>query len=131
MKPSTLLCAALVLAAPAAADDADRGRTLFAAQCAGCHGPEARGDGPLAGVLLVAPPDLTALAAEAGGVFPAGRVMRRIDGKTDVLAHGGPMPVFGLLLEGPSEAVDTPDAGEIVVPEAIADLAAYLATIQR
>ena len=37
-----------------------RGATLFAANCTACHGPEARGNGPLAASLPVAPADLTA-----------------------------------------------------------------------
>ncbi len=36
------------------------GAALFAARCAICHGPEARGDGPVAKSLPVAPADLTA-----------------------------------------------------------------------
>lgn len=34
--------------APAAPPDLPRGRQLYAAQCASCHGPDGRGDGPLA-----------------------------------------------------------------------------------
>ena len=37
-----------------------RGASLFAANCSSCHGPEARGDGPLAKSLPVPPADLAA-----------------------------------------------------------------------
>jgi mono/diheme cytochrome c family protein len=38
---------------------ADRGRKLFAAECAGCHGERGRGDGPAAAKLKVPPRDFT------------------------------------------------------------------------
>ena len=37
-----------------------RGASLFAADCTACHGPEARGNGPLATSLPIPPADLTA-----------------------------------------------------------------------
>jgi mono/diheme cytochrome c family protein len=40
--------------------DADRGRMLYAANCASCHGPRGGGDGPGAASLLPAPSDLSA-----------------------------------------------------------------------
>jgi mono/diheme cytochrome c family protein len=38
--------------------DLERGRALFAASCAGCHGPSGEGDGPGAEVLLPRPANL-------------------------------------------------------------------------
>jgi mono/diheme cytochrome c family protein len=38
----------------------ERGRMLYAANCASCHGPDGRGDGPGASSLLPAPTDLAA-----------------------------------------------------------------------
>ncbi len=48
-----------------------RGATLYAANCAACHGPEGRGDGPAGRALSVRPTDLTAHAARhaAGDLF--------------------------------------------------------------
>jgi high-affinity iron transporter len=43
------LLAALVLAAPAVAED--RGRTIYATRCSPCHGMDGRGDGPGAAAL--------------------------------------------------------------------------------
>jgi cbb3-type cytochrome oxidase cytochrome c subunit len=40
--------------------DERRGRQLYAANCASCHGPEGRGDGPGAPSLVPAPSDLSA-----------------------------------------------------------------------
>jgi mono/diheme cytochrome c family protein len=85
--------AGAVVALPAAADE--DGRALFMTYCASCHGASARGDGPVALSLRVRPADLTQFAAKNGGVFPAARTQRIIDGR-DVGAHGNPdMPVWG------------------------------------
>jgi cytochrome c oxidase cbb3-type subunit 2/cytochrome c oxidase cbb3-type subunit I/II len=48
-----------VPAFPTDVDD-DRGRMAYAANCASCHGPDGRGDGPGAASLLPAPTDLAA-----------------------------------------------------------------------
>jgi cytochrome c oxidase cbb3-type subunit 2/cytochrome c oxidase cbb3-type subunit I/II len=48
-----------VPAFPSEVDDA-RGRMLYVANCASCHGPAGRGDGPGAASLLPAPSDLAA-----------------------------------------------------------------------
>ncbi|WP_413720992.1 c-type cytochrome [Silicimonas sp. MF1-12-2] len=121
----------LVLFATAAnADDPERGKSLFADHCATCHGTNAMGNGPMAPVMAVRPSDLTKLSAGNGGTFPLDRVVRRIDGTTEVLAHGGPMPLFGLLLQGPSVAILAPDGSELIAPEAIVDIATWLQSIQ-
>jgi len=85
----------------------------------------------MADVLSVVPSDLTALAASNGGEFPTARVVRRVDGQREVLAHGGPMPLWGMILDGPSAVIVAPDGAEIVAPEAIVDVAAWLAAVQR
>lgn len=56
------------------AESIERGRTLYAAQCAACHGTNGRGHGPLASAQDVWPPDL-------GGPL----LWRRADG--DLLWH--------------------------------------------
>ena len=113
------------------AADVDRGKTLFLDHCATCHGTEAIGDGPLSQVLTIPPADLTGIAARNDGTFPVARIVRRIDGTSEVLAHGGPMPVFGLLLDGPSAAIADSDGIDVVAPETIVDIAAWLKSIQR
>lgn len=115
----------------AGAQDADRGAAYFNDHCATCHGADATGNGPMAMVLSVPPADLTRLSESNGDVFPLSRVIRRIDGTSEVLAHGGPMPLFGLLLEGPASAILADDGSETVAPQAIADLAAWLETRQE
>ena len=72
------------------------GAELFDRYCAACHGAAGRGDGPVAGSLNKRVPDLTLLARDAGGEFPALRVRETIDGRALVEAHGTRrMPVWG------------------------------------
>lgn len=72
------------------------GAALFKTYCSSCHGPDARGDGPLADSLRYRPADLTRVAARNNGRFDAKKVGRIIDGRKAVKGHGGPeMPVWG------------------------------------
>ena len=131
MKPLGYALLILVSASAVAAEEDGRGERLFADHCAACHGLEAKGDGPMAAILSVAPADLTLLSASSDGVFPADRIVRRIDGTTEVLAHGGPMPVFGMLLEGPSDVILAPDGSEIIAAESIVEITTWLQEIQE
>jgi mono/diheme cytochrome c family protein len=68
----------------------------FRNSCAACHGAEGKGDGPMAVLLTVKPPDLTVLAEKNQGNFPFSQVMRIIDGRAAVGAHGPrEMPIWG------------------------------------
>lgn len=49
---------------PADSFSRERGRRLFEANCAGCHGPSGGGDGPAATRLEVLPADLRAMAQQ-------------------------------------------------------------------
>jgi mono/diheme cytochrome c family protein len=72
------------------------GKELFDRYCAACHGPDALGNGPVANSLNKRVPDLTVLARNAGGEFPATLVRETIDGRGAVMAHGTrQMPVWG------------------------------------
>ena len=71
---------------PISADSASlaRGKKLFQAKCASCHGASARGDGPAGAALNPRPADLTAMA----GKHPDGDFAWKI-------ANGrGPMPAW-------------------------------------
>jgi cytochrome c553 len=86
-------------AAAAAAAPAADGAALFRAYCAPCHGATGHGDGVMAGQLRRVPPNLTMFATRNGGVFPAERVRRVIDG-AGVAAHGDrEMPVWGAIFK--------------------------------
>lgn len=129
MRPGLIFCLAL-MASPLTAQSLEEGAAAFVNHCAGCHGDSAKGDGPMASLLRVPPADLTALARSNGGDFPLVRVIERIDGTTEVQAHGGPMPVFGMLLQGPSAVSVAADGREVVAPEEIVSIAEWLATVQ-
>jgi mono/diheme cytochrome c family protein len=129
MRTGLLMMLALV-AGPAVAQDPVRGAELFAGHCAACHGPAAEGDGPMAAVLAVAPPDLTALAAGEGGTFPLERVVRSIDGRTMILSHGGPMPLFGMMLGGEAAVIDADDGTPVITKAAVLDIAEWLLAMQ-
>jgi mono/diheme cytochrome c family protein len=126
-----LTVAMVLLAGPAAAQDAGAGAQIYLRACAACHGLDARGEGEMAAILTIAPPDLTALAALNGGVFPVARAAARIDGRDPLLAHGGEMPVFGDWLEGEETMIRSEAGQPVLVGRALADLLAFLAAIQE
>jgi mono/diheme cytochrome c family protein len=127
-----LVIIALCLPAPSFARDADpdAGRELFHAYCSACHGLRATGDGPMREVLKIPPPDLTTLATSNGGIFPVFRVVRQIDGRDLLLAHGGDMPLFGDIFDFPDTAISAETGQPILTSESIADIATWLAEIQ-
>lgn len=99
------------------------GSSTFSLYCATCHGPSAKGDGPMASVLSKKPADLTQIAKRNGGTFPGDMVSRVIDGRSPVKGHGGgEMPVWGDAFGKSSDP--TP------VAEKIARLVSYLESIQ-
>ena len=116
---------------PGFAQDSVMGRDLFLSFCATCHGTDARGDGPMAAILDVLPADLTQLQDDNGGTFPVIRVAQRIDGRDPILAHGGPMPLFGELFEGDDVPIRTETGQPMITSRTIADLLAWLETIQE
>jgi len=130
MKRITLILA--LLAGPAMAEtDPVAGEGVFLTFCAGCHGAAAKGDGPTAKVLTIAPPDLTQIAAANDGVFPVFQVVRQIDGRDPMLAHGGEMPLFGWLFDFPDGSIASETGQPILTAQPIADVAAWLATVQE
>lgn len=87
---------ACVPAVVGAAEKVDMGQQEYQANCAVCHGPTGKGDGPYAAQLKSRVPDLTVLTKHSGGVFPATRVYEVIDGRQHVAAHGSrDMPIWG------------------------------------
>src|SRR5580704_492964 len=72
------------------------GKGSFVRYCASCHGEDGKGNGPLASMLNPKPSDLTQLAKQNKGVFPALQVADVIDGRKVVQGHGtSDMPVWG------------------------------------
>ncbi|MDO9526865.1 MAG: cytochrome c [Gemmobacter sp.] len=126
---SALLSA--VLALPAAGQDVAEGQSLFTRYCATCHGIEAKGQGPMAPVLMVQPTDLTALSSGNAGVFPMIRVVMRIDGRDPLVSHGSSMPLFGQLFGEQDTPIKAPNGMPILTTKPIADLVAWLQTVQQ
>lgn len=111
------------------AQDAETGAELYQHYCATCHGIDATGFGPMAGVLVIQPSNLRKLAGE-DGVFPTARVVARIDGREPLVSHGSPMPVYGPYFDGQDTAIKTPDGQPILTSQPIVDLVAFLKTLQ-
>jgi mono/diheme cytochrome c family protein len=105
------------------------GEELFGRFCAACHGAQGRGDGPVAGSFTIEVPDLTLIARRAGGAFPRDRVVRIIDGRHTIGAHGSrTMPVWGEDLS--RLEIGNPEA-ESATRAVIERLADYLGRLQR
>ena len=99
---------------------------MYTAYCAVCHGANAKGGGPAASALKVAPADLVQLSKNNGGKFPAMKVMSAIRGDEDVPAHGSKeMPVWGPLFWNMSHG----HQGE--VQQRVANLTAYIESLQE
>ena len=76
-------------------------------------------------------PDLTLIAARNDGDFDAARIVQLIDGRDGLAAHGGPMPMFGGLLTGPSVVLDAKDGSPVSTTAPILELVRWLETLQR
>ena len=105
------------------------GADLYRRFCASCHGVEGRGDGPVAASLRAEVPDLTLIAQRGHDGELRDRIIRIIDGRYVIGAHGTRvMPVWGedlTLLE-----LGNPDA-ERSTEIIIGRLADYLLGLQR
>lgn len=101
------------------------GYESYQAYCAVCHGKDAKGDGPMARALKVAPSDLTRIAVRNGGRFPTQRVERIISGESEVEAGHGTreMPLWGPIF---SQIVWDQDLGRVRT----SNLAKYLEKLQ-
>jgi mono/diheme cytochrome c family protein len=72
------------------------GGQIFQSYCAPCHGKDAKGNGPMAAVLKVPPPDLTTLSKSHGGKFPVDYAGTVVKNGVNVPAHGtAEMPIWG------------------------------------
>jgi mono/diheme cytochrome c family protein len=113
-----------------ASPDLRGGKRIFLRSCAGCHGAEADGNGPVAPFLNVEVPDLTRIAARRGGTFPELEIYGIVDGQGDHPVHGSRhMPVWGY------EFFDTEAEDDEIAhgraTEKIGRVVAWLRSIQR
>jgi mono/diheme cytochrome c family protein len=76
------------------------GEKTFLTYCASCHGIDGTGNGPVAKALKPPPTNLTLIAKNNGGRFPAGFVGAVLKFGRNLSAHGSQdMPVWGALFK--------------------------------
>jgi len=122
-----LMAVALLIATGARGQDGNPGRAAYLRYCSACHGADGKGEGVVSGFMRPKPSDLTALASQNGGVFPAARVREIIDGRSRLAAHGeSEMPVWGEVFTE-EKAAAQPSAQ---VRGKLQLITSYLATIQ-
>lgn len=108
----------------------ETGRTLFAEDCAACHGPEAKGNGPLAAELETQPADLTKIASRRNGVWPMLEIMSIVDGYSKRTNPRDDMPIIVGLTEGPMVDFDSGNGITQQVPARLVAVVEYLESIQ-
>jgi len=103
-----------------------KGPDLYRAHCAACHGSEGKGNGPVASDLKTKPADLTVLAKNNGGKFPAERVQKFISGdEPSMISHGSrEMPIWGPIFH---QIEEDQDLGNV----RLQNLIKYLEAIQQ
>lgn len=110
---------------------AERGAQFFAANCAACHGADARGyDGPQRDWRMP-PPDLTLLSQRNGGTFPEFETLATIYGPAYHNSRGSVMPEFGAGDLGPLVVVEVEEGIGTPIPAELVSLSEYLRSIQR
>lgn len=110
---------------PISNSPANSGKEMFNSYCAVCHGKDAKGDGPAASAMKTPPTDLTGLAKQDGGKYPAAHVAAVIRGQATTPSHGSQdMPVWGPLFSSISQG------HESQVQQRVANLVAYIDTLQ-
>jgi len=131
---AVILAAGLLYAAGAAAQEVTpdesvlgEGKSDFEWQCSSCHGSDAKGDGPMAKMLIKPPANLTVIAKANGGVFPFWRVYRIIAGKTSVPGHQSfQMPDFWKRFRG-----DEKEWGFLPPHVRVLELTHYIESLQE
>lgn len=116
---------------PGTIKDEPIGRSTFIRNCAACHGPEGRGDGPMADYLTRKPTTLTTIRERNKGVFPLEYMVRVIDGREMIPMHGTrEMPVWGDVFLAQSIQDFWPRGSEQVVRGRILEVIFYVQSIQ-
>jgi mono/diheme cytochrome c family protein len=101
------------------------GKEMFNSYCAVCHGKDGKGSGPAAPAMKTQPIDLTALAKNNGGKYPASHVAAVIRGQASTASHGSQdMPIWGPLFSSIAHGHDSQ------VQQRITNLVSYVDTLQ-
>jgi mono/diheme cytochrome c family protein len=86
--------------APLAQSDPQSGKQMYTDYCAACHGKDGKGNGPAASAMKAAPANLSLLAKNNGGKYPAAHVAAVLTFGDEKPAHGSKdMPVWGQLFQ--------------------------------
>jgi mono/diheme cytochrome c family protein len=116
-----------VTKAPVQHTSAGSGKEMYDSYCAACHGKDGKGDGPAAAALKVPPADLSQLAKNNGGKFPADHVASVLRFGVEAPAHGSKdMPTWGTLFS----SVDNVSASDAMVQLRIHNLTKYIESLQ-
>lgn len=117
--------AVLLTASTVSADPVETGEALYAEYCAKCHGANGSGDGEFMEFKSTELPDLRTLSLRNDG-FPLQEVVRVIDGRAELDAHGERfMPAWGEVFGRDETRADA------IVRARILNLILYLDSIQQ
>jgi hypothetical protein len=58
------------------------------------------------------------------------RAAQKVDGRDPLLAHGGPMPLFGDFFQGRGASIATESGQPLMASREIVDILSFLQTIQ-
>jgi mono/diheme cytochrome c family protein len=108
--------------------EAPEGAVFFAENCSSCHGDNGRG--LTRADLPVTPRDLTLLARENGGTFPAARALSYVYGDPEGGHLARVMPQFSGVLADDLVPLEV-DGVLTPTPRALVGVLAYLESIQR
>lgn len=112
---------------PVKPTSASSGEEMYKEYCAVCHGLDGKGGGPAASALKAPPPDLSLLAKNNGGKYPAGHVVAVLQFGASAPAHGtADMPIWGRLLT----SLQTHRSDPAIVQLRIKNLTDYIESLQ-
>ena len=101
------------------------GKAIYDSYCAVCHAKDAKGNGPAASAMKTPPTDLTQMAKNNGGKYPAAHVAAVLKGQAMNPSHGSEeMPIWGPLFSSISQG------HEGQVQQRITNLVTYLEGVQ-
>jgi mono/diheme cytochrome c family protein len=127
-----VIAAALTVAPAWAQDSASFGREGYRLFCAGCHGADGKGNPAVSSALGMPSVDLTRLARDRGGVFPAREVALAIAGESAVISghESLDVPPWAQTFAEEFRSFAPPPAIRDLVDRRIAHIVAYLQSIQ-
>ena len=131
--PGLLAIATMASSGAGHAQDAAFGASIYKENCAVCHGETGAGDGMVGVLFAQKPADLSLLARNNNGVFPAQAVIDAIYGRRPIQAHGQTeMPIWGpyfmsQALESPT--IDPKDAA-MITQGRVLSVVSYLQSLQ-